>query len=116
MIRKEQEYKLDIREDMRGGSGAIKIQHIWNPQEDLNANNRLFAKMSIDPGNSIGLHKHDNEEEVFVILDGKAEVDDNGEKKILEKGDSILTKGGESHSIKSIGEEPLVLIAVISCY
>jgi mannose-6-phosphate isomerase-like protein (cupin superfamily) len=72
--------------------------------------------LNLDPGSSIGYHKHDREEEVFVILKGTAEVDDDGSKKILNQGDSILTGNGAGHSIRNIGKEPLEVLAVISSY
>lgn len=116
MIRKRSDYKLDIREKMRGGDGTVKIEHIWLPETELKAKNRLFSILNLEPGSSIGYHIHENEEEVFVILKGTAEVDDDGSKKILNQGDSILTGNGAGHSIKNIGKENLEVLAVISSY
>jgi mannose-6-phosphate isomerase-like protein (cupin superfamily) len=116
MIRKNDEYKVDCRQNMRGGDGEVKIEHLWDCEQELKANNRLFARMTFQPGSGIGFHNHDNEEEVFVIIKGQAEADDNGVKVILNPGDSILTADGAGHSIKCIGDEPLELLAVISCY
>ena len=114
MIRKRNEYNHDIREKMRGGEGSIKIEHIWAPERDMKSKNRLFAILNIEPGNSIGFHNHDKEEEVFVVLKGTAEVDDDGRKAVLRQGDSILTGNGAGHSIKCIGNEALEVLAVIS--
>ena len=116
MIKHNGEYKCDIRENMRGGNGSVKIEQLWNPGEELKANNRLFAKLSLEPGSGIGFHNHDNEEEVFVIIKGTAEADDNGKIEILKAGDTILTANGAGHSIKNIGDETLEILAVISCY
>lgn len=116
MIRRKNEYRTEIREEMRGGTGKIFIENLWEPEKDLKAKNRLFAKLTILPGNSIGFHKHENEEEIFVVLKGLAEADDNGKKEVLHPGDTILTGNGAGHAIKSIGDEPLEVMAVISCY
>jgi len=116
MIRKRSDYKLDFREKMRGGDGTVKIEHIWLPETELKAKNRLFSILNLEPGSSIGYHIHENEEEVFVILKGTAEVDDDGSKKTLNQGDSILTGNGAGHSIKNIGQENLEVLAVISSY
>jgi mannose-6-phosphate isomerase-like protein (cupin superfamily) len=116
MIKKNNEYEVDCRQNMRGGDGEVKIEHLWDCEKELKANNRLFARMTFEPGSGIGFHKHDNEEEVFVIIKGQAEADDDGKKVILNPGDTILTADGAGHSIKSIGDEPLELLAVISCY
>ena len=116
MIKRKEDYKRVIREKMRGGTGRVTIETLWDPETELKANNRLFAKLIIEPGSSIGFHAHENEEEVFVILKGSAEADDNGMAVILNPGDTILTGDGAGHSIKALGNETLEVLAVISCY
>ena len=116
MIRRNGEYRVDIREEMRGGSGKVKIEHLWDTEKELKANNRLFARLTLEPGCSIGFHHHEGEEEVFVITGGRAEADDNGNVVILNAGDTILTGDGGGHSIKCVSDEPLEILAVISRY
>ena len=116
MIKKKESFEVTVLENMRGGEGSVRIEKMWNPESELKANNRLFAKLVLEPGSSIGFHRHEDEEEVFVVLRGVAEADDDGEIVTLEIGDSILTADGAGHSIKSVGDEPLELLAVISCY
>jgi mannose-6-phosphate isomerase-like protein (cupin superfamily) len=116
MIKRKDDFSIEIKENMRGGEGSVKIEKFWEPGTDLKANNRLFAKLTIEPGSGIGFHNHDNEEEVFLILKGKAEADDNGETVTLNEGDTILTGDGAGHSIKNIGDDTLEVMAVISCY
>jgi mannose-6-phosphate isomerase-like protein (cupin superfamily) len=116
MIRRAGEYTVDVKELMRGGEGSVKIEHYWHPGTEMKAANRLFAKLTLQPGSSIGFHQHGEEEEVFVILRGVAETDDNGVKTVLNMGDTILTGNGAGHSIKCVSQEPLEVLAVISCY
>jgi mannose-6-phosphate isomerase-like protein (cupin superfamily) len=116
MIRKKGSYAVEIKEKMRGGDGSVRIEKFWEPEKELKAKNRLFAKLVLEPGSGIGFHNHDKEEEVFVILKGKAEVDDNGVKTALGEGDTILTGNGAGHSIKCVGDTTLEVLAVISCY
>lgn len=116
MIKRQEDFESRVLENMRGGEGSVRIEKIWNPKTELKANNRLFAKLVLEPGSSIGFHKHEDEEEVFVVLRGVAEADDDGEAVTLNMGDSILTADGAGHSIKSVGDEALELLAVISCY
>jgi mannose-6-phosphate isomerase-like protein (cupin superfamily) len=116
MIRRSGEFKCEVREKMRGGNGIVMIEHFWEPNIELKAKTRLCAKLTLAPGDSIGFHKHDNEEEVYIIINGCAEAEDNGKIEKLYPGDTILTGGGAGHSIKSVGTEPLEIIAVINCY
>ena len=44
----------------------------------------------------------------------EAKADDNGQTVELNPGDTLLTGDGAGHSIESIGDEPLVIMAVIS--
>ena len=116
MIKKDGNFEIVIKEKMRGGEGEVIIEKLWEPEKEMKANNRLFAKLIIKPGCGIGFHKHENEDEVFVILKGTAEVDDNGTTAVLNPGDTILTGNGAGHSIKCAGNETLEVMAVISCY
>lgn len=112
MIRKTQDFTSEIRKNMRDGNGEILITHILNTAEDLKAPARLFAKLTIEKGCSIGYHEHINEEEIFYILKGTAELDDNGTKKILNANDVAVTSNA-GHSIANIGDDTLEVLAVI---
>ncbi len=116
MIRRKGQYKRETKEKMRGGEGVVHIERFWESEKELKAKNRLFAKLIIPKGSGIGFHQHDNEEEVFIVISGVAQADDNGQIVTLYPGDTILTGGGAGHAIKSVGDEDLELIAVINCY
>ncbi len=115
MIKTFNKYRTEIREKMRNGDGRVKIEHFWEPKTELKSNIRMFARLTLEPGASIGFHEHINEEEVFVVVRGTAEADDNGRKMILNAGDTILT-GNSCHAIKNAGDDTLELIAVIATY
>lgn len=114
MIKRDGGYSSETRSAMRGGEGEVFIERLWEPGVEMKSGNRLFARMRLDPGASVGFHRHEGEEEVFYILRGEVEADDDGEIVRLKAGDTILTGGGAGHSVKSVGDEPLEMIAVIS--
>ena len=58
-------------------------------------------------------HVHEGEDELYYILSGRAETNDNGTVRELVPGDSTLTRSGEGHSIKAVGTENLELLATI---
>ena len=116
MIKRDKDFQSEVRKEMRGGKGEVTVRNIWTPKTELKSNYRLFAKLVLPPGASIGFHIHDREEEVYVVLRGKAEVDDNGVTEVLNEGDTILTGGGEGHSVRNVGDTDLILMAVIACY
>ena len=116
MIRKSGTYRTELRENMRGGSGNVKIEHFWEPGSEMLAHNRMAARLTLPPGGSIGFHNHENEDEIFIIVKGQAEADDNGTAVVLNPGDTLLTGNGAGHSIRNTGDGDLELIAIISTY
>jgi len=115
MIRRANDMVKEFKEKMRDGKGTIEITHIFK-QDELKGKARLCAKILINPGCSIGLHEHVNEEEIFYIISGTGIVNDNGEIKEVQAGDAIITGGGATHSIENTGTQPLELMAVILLY
>ena len=97
---------------MRGGEGSVKIEHLLT-MDELNVKGRLFAKITLEPGTSIGNHVHEGEMESFFILSGQAQYDDNGETTTLYPGDTTHTPSGSGHAVKNEGKETLELIALI---
>ncbi len=112
MIKKGYEMAKEIREQMRGGKGSVELTHILG-KDELPGKIRLLAKITLNPGCSIGLHRHEGEKEIFYIIRGQGVIDDNGIRSLVSAGDSVSTGDGESHSVENIGHEPLEMLAVI---
>lgn len=116
MYKKSCDLTREVKNKMRGGEGEVVIDHFWN-KDELKSQNRLFARLTLAPGSSIGFHRHENEEEIFVIVRGEAELNDDEKGLVrLEAGDTIHTGDGAGHAVKSVGCEPLEMIAVINQY
>lgn len=115
MIRKADAMRTEVRDKMKGGTGAVTIVHCLEKQ-DLEADVRLCARLVVHPGSSIGAHQHDTEDEIFIVHAGTGVVDDNGTEIRVSAGDTILTGKGESHAVRNDGAEDLVMTAVIACY
>ncbi len=115
MFKTEKDMILELRERMRDGEGQTKILHIFT-KEEMKGKCRLFGKIELAPGSSIGTHPHDEEEEIYYVLSGKGQVSDNGTVREVGPGDALITGGGESHNIACTGEEPLVFMAAINLF
>ncbi|MFN2285284.1 MAG: cupin domain-containing protein, partial [Anaerolineae bacterium] len=70
----------------------------------------LFFDLELEPGAYAGHHRHSDNVEILYILSGRAENFQDGKRQVLEAGDAILTRTGESHAIKNIGEEVLYIL------
>lgn len=115
MIKRNSEMKVNIRENMRGGDGTVVITDILNAGE-YKGKSRLLGVITLESGCSIGAHIHENEEEVFYIIEGTATYNDNGKEETLYAGDSCVCLGGETHSIANKTDKTLKLFAVIMTY
>lgn len=57
-----------------------------------------------DPGVAIPPHVHENEDEVFHVLEGELEVTVDGETTVLKAGDMAFGPRGVPHAWKTVGE------------
>ncbi|MCC0649497.1 cupin domain-containing protein [Clostridioides sp. ZZV15-6598] len=112
MIRKKSELQVEVKENLTGGVGKVKLENILQVEE-LKGKGRLFKRVTLPVGSSIGVHDHTTDFEVYYILKGKGKVFDNGEFVEVNEGDVIYTADGEEHSIENIGEEELEFVAVV---
>jgi mannose-6-phosphate isomerase-like protein (cupin superfamily) len=114
MVIRHNEMKVENKERLRDGEGTTRLTHLINNSEHKNV--RLLAEITLDPGSSIGYHRHDSETEYYFILSGIGMVNDDGKEIEIAHGDSVITGNGASHSIKNIGSVPLVFLAIIITY
>lgn len=112
MIKKFEDFKTELRENMRGGDGTVTVTSFVSAEE-LNEKGRLFGKITLKPGCGIGFHIHEKDSELFYIIKGTAVYDDNGTKTTVSAGNVTLTPAGTGHAIKNEGEEDVELIALI---
>ncbi len=116
MFKKSADFSRETRTAMRDGNGSVQLEHIWKPGEDLGSPVRMYSRLILNPGCSIGWHVHQNEEEIFYILRGNALLNDNGSEVHAVPGDSIVTRSGEGHSVACEGSDTLEILAVIIRY
>ena len=114
MVIHRNEMKVEEKEHMRDGEGSTHLTYLLDGSTQKNA--RMFAEVNLNPGCSIGYHRHDSETEYYFILAGTGIVNDDGREVQIKQGDSIITGNGASHSIKNTGSVPLVFHAVIVTY
>lgn len=116
MIKRNEDMTVNVKLNMRGGDGQAVIKEVLDKGE-YKGSSRLVGVITLEPGCSIGAHIHENEEEIFYIIEGTATYDDNGKTEILKAGDSCVCLGGEKHSLANRTEnETLTVFAVILTY
>ena len=113
MIRKADEFRIEYKEHMRDGDGTVQLTHFITGPEELEDKGRLFAKIMLNPGCSIGYHVHEKDAELFYILTGTAEYNDNGEMRTVSAGDVTICPAGTGHGIANRTDGVVELVAVI---
>ena len=112
MIKCNDEMEVQHAFLVAGGNGNISKRIILKPNE-VNDKVKLFARITLPVGSSIGEHQHTADSEIYYIICGDVVVTDNGEAKTLHAGDVVYTGVGCRHSIENIGVSPAEFIAVI---
>lgn len=101
-----------IREHANGGKGRLIIQPILSDAE-LGDKCRLYARVTIPVGSSMGLHTHSGDGESYYILEGRGLYTGDGETHEVGPGDATFCADGHNHAIENIGDTDLVLMALI---
>ena len=112
MVRTKQEQTIEFK-CIRGGKGEAEMHKILNGVEELYGKGRMFNHMILAPGNSIGEHRHEGDNEIFYFLKGSGLYNDNGSAVRVFPGDTAVCNNGECHSLVNDGTEPLEFIALI---
>lgn len=112
MVRKENEQIIE-RKCIRNGNGETEMHKLLNGADEMYGKGRMFNKMILAPGNSIGVHQHSGDNEIFYFLSGTGEYNDNGNIVTVNPGDVAVCSDGETHSIVNNGTVPLEFVALI---
>lgn len=112
MIRKRSEM-ISESKCIRGGIGETVILQLLNGPEEMYEKGRMFSFMILQPGNSIGEHRHSGDNEIFWIISGTGEYNDNGTITAIGPGDVAVCNDGELHALINNGDEPLIFVALI---
>lgn len=87
-----------FQEGSHGGSGPVDLQEIWS-RADFTSNVDFLDRVVIPPNSTIGLHKHGNNEEMYIVLDGQATMTIDGKPMPVGKGDMILNPAFGEHGL-----------------
>ena len=112
MYLKSEDVVMEAVENARGGKGTI-YKTCFLTKEEMKDSSRLFGKVVIPPGCSVGYHEHHGEGEAYHFLQGKGLYNDNGNEYEVKAGDTTYTPDGCGHGVENIGDEDLILIALI---
>ncbi len=101
------------KKEFLGGQGTVHFDHILEAAE-MHGMNRVYAKVTLQKGCSVGYHVHQGDGEDYYVLKGTATIDDNHERTLkLKAGEHFFTPSGRGHSLLNLEEEELQVMALI---
>ena len=104
------------KQDVAGGKGTLhgEFSFIRDNARDEDAIKEI-GLMTLKPGDSIGLHKHADNEDTYIILSGKGIfTDGDGEEYMVGPMSVTIATPGEAHALKNTGNEDLIFIDLIA--
>ena len=99
-----------------GGQGTLSGQLAFK-REDAKKGEAIkeIGWMTLQPGDSIGFHQHQHNEDAYIIVSGVGIfTDSDGQTYEVKAGDVTIARKGQSHGLANTGTQPLVFIDVIA--
>ena len=105
-------------EGLAGGKGkAIRYEVV--PKNELNGHGRLYARIVLAPGSSVGWHQHIHDTEPYYILRGEGDFyeadsgDGERKKTRVHAGQVCVINVGQWHCLENTSGEDLEFMALI---
>ena len=112
---KESLIKVDKKE-AGGGKGTLSGEYAFT--RDKATKDQAIKEISwltLQPGDSIGYHKHTTNEDTYIIVSGTGTFrDKDGKDYEVKAGDVTVVRKNESHGLTNTGTVPLVFVDVIA--
>ena len=104
MFKKSEEITPRISQNLRGGMGTV-YTYDFLTKEESGDKGRLFGRMVLPAGASIGMHQHEGEYEIYYVISGSGVVDDGETQYPIGPGDMYLCEDGAKHMLQNDGTE-----------
>ena len=96
-------------------SGVVNIEKCFEKFEDLFSPkivgelNGQHVKLVRLEGDNVPLHTHDDEDELFLVLDGELDIIDGEEEVTVQPGEFYIVRRGREHRVVPRGHVKLLL-------
>ncbi len=111
MIRNFFDTKKQCKNSSHDGKGAVELYEIW-AKSDFISNCDFIDKLVIPPNSTIGYHKHENNEEMYIILEGSGTMTIDNQKFKVKKGDMIKNPPYGEHGLVNDSNSNIELLVM----
>ena len=73
MFQMKQDMQTAVKHNIRGGDGSPSFRYLFSA-EQLGNRAEMMAVITLQPGESVGVHPHETNGEAYYILEGAATV------------------------------------------
>jgi quercetin dioxygenase-like cupin family protein len=87
--------------------GMAKIALATTPRAQLD----LYC---LEPGQSQKVHSHDDQDKVYVVLDGRGRFTLGGDEHLLQQGEALVAAAGAPHGVSNDSGARLLLLVFVS--
>ena len=101
-------------QQLHGGKGIIGSRVVWD-WRDFRNNWGIIVHCLLPADTSIGYHRHDTVEEVYIVIDGNGRITADDVTVDVHPGDAILNRLGGSHGIYNNSNDELEILVVSVC-
>jgi mannose-6-phosphate isomerase-like protein (cupin superfamily) len=97
---------------VHGGALFQRVLGRGTHKPDLMESFRALVKITIPPGEANTLHTHENEEQIYIILQGRGKVQVGEKKSEVKAGDVVYLPAKLQHGLFNTSDKPCVLLNV----
>ena len=112
MIKKREQMHRGPLAECHGGEGALDWANVLEGKDLEGRRLNFFHDDVLAPGASIGVHRHEGDEEYYYIVSGKGSMTLDGETFSVEAGDITGVYPGGEHGLVNDGDGDLRIIVV----
>ena len=115
VYKKEELITLD-KQNAAGGKGTLKGKFAFT--RDMATEDEAIKEigwMTLNKGESVGVHPHKNNEDTYIIISGEGIfTDGSGKETVVKAGDVTIARPNQSHGLRNEKDEPLVFLDIIA--
>ena len=106
IVKNIEEVKQEVK-NLHDGRGTVVGGTLF--KEEFDTNWEFIDGWSIPKGVSIGIHKHEDMEELYFIVAGKGIMTLDREEKEVKAGDLVFIRLGSLHGLRNETDKPIKL-------
>ena len=111
LIRNFLNAKEQQQDSSHGGEGPVTLYEIW-ARGDFKSSVDFFDRVVVPPGSTIGYHRHGNNEEIYILLEGQGTMTIGDEPVVVRKGDMILNPAFGAHGLVNDSESDIDILVI----